>query len=191
MRTRLQQRTAEILAAPRPAPDPVEREREKAVVHECRYLMRLLADRRRSRGEMESRLRDREVPGAIAHEALSRIDRAGLIDDDAFAAAWVDQRRELRSLADDALRRELRDRHVAEDVIDRALARGENSEEQRCRQLLRERLRSERSALAAAQDSATRARLARRLDGYLRRRGYPAPLVGRVVSGELLAATGR
>src|SRR5699024_6598053 len=68
IRGRLADRTRQILERPRPSPDPDHVEQEKAVVHECRYLMRLLASRRRSAGEMRERLRQREVPGAIAHE---------------------------------------------------------------------------------------------------------------------------
>src|SRR5699024_12678068 len=97
IRERLADRTRQILERPRPAPDPEHAEREKAVVHECRYLMRLLASRRRSAGEMRERLRQREVPGAIAHEVVARIDRAGLTGAERFAPDWVQQRRARRA----------------------------------------------------------------------------------------------
>src|SRR5699024_5101483 len=129
IRERLADRTRQILELPRPAPDPERAEREKAVVHECRYLMRLLASRRRSAGEMRERLRQREVPGAIAHEVMARIDRAGLIDDESFARDWVQQRRDLRALGDEALRRELEAKQVDDHWIEEALGSGDADEE--------------------------------------------------------------
>lgn len=188
VRERLADHTRQILSRPRPAPDPEHAAREKAVVHECRYLMRLLATRRRSAGEMRERLRQREVPGSIAHEALARIDRAGLIDDETFARDWVEQRRELRSLGDEALRRELEAKQVDACWIEAALEGGDE-EEQRCRQLVRSRIgHRDREQLRRDRDGSHRRRLSRRLDALLTRKGYPGSLAVHVISGELRAA---
>lgn len=186
---RLTEQTRQILSRARPAPDPEHAAREKAVVHECRYLMRLLSTRRRSAGEMRERLRRREVPGAIAHEAMARIDRAGLIDDEAFALDWVEQRRELRSLGDEALRRELEAKQVDSLWIEAALESGGSEEEQRCRQLVRSRIgHRDREQLRSDRDGSHRRRLSRRLDALLTRKGYPGSLAVHVISGELRAA---
>ncbi|GAA4530852.1 RecX family transcriptional regulator [Brachybacterium paraconglomeratum] len=190
-RVRLTERTQEILDRPRPAADPERAEREKAVVHECRYLMRLLSTRRRSAGEMRERLTQREVPGAIAHEAMARIDRAGLIDDAAFAHEWIRQRRELRNLGDEALRRELEKKRVDPELIGAALSFGQDAsdEELRCRDLVRSRIGSrDREQLRTERDGAHRRRLSRRLDALLTRKGYPGSLAIHVISGELRAA---
>lgn len=190
-RARLTERTQEILDRPRPATDPEHLEREKAVVHECRYLMRLLSTRRRSAGEMRERLTQREVPGAIAHEAMARIDRAGLIDDAAFAHEWVRQRRELRALGDEALRRELEKKRVDPELIAAALSSGQESsaEELRCRELVRARIgHRDREQLRTERDGTHRRRLSRRLDALLTRKGYPGDLAVHVISGELRAA---
>ncbi|MBK0330547.1 regulatory protein RecX [Brachybacterium sp. MASK1Z-5] len=190
-------RTDEILARAPAEPTEAEREREKQVVSQCRYLMRLLSTRRRSAGEMSARLREREVPADVAHEVMQRIARADLIDDAAFARDWVTQRRELRGLADEALRRELEAKGVADADIDAALVaqagtpqHAELEEEERCRELVRGRIAPE-SRRTDMGDRSERARMARRLEGYLRRRGYDGALIRRVVSSELLAATGR
>jgi regulatory protein len=197
VREDLARRTAQILRSAPAAPDPRERERDKQITHECRYLMRLLADRRRSEGEMRRRLRERDVPADVAHEAMARIRRAGLVDDAAFACEWVEQRRARKGLADQALRLELESKLVADEDIDQALGRGAGSseervlsEEARCRDLARRRLETAMPALADA-SGPERARVVRRVDGYLRRRGYDAALIGRVVSSELLSVTGR
>lgn len=165
------------------------------MVRECRYLMRLLSLRSRSAGEMRQRLSQREVPAAIVHEVMARMDRAGLIDDEAFAREWVQQRRALRSLSDRALRRELDRREVAESVIDLALDGGEEGaeedEEQRCRDLVRSRLSAEdRDRLRGERDGSHRRRLARRLDALLTRKGYSGDLAVRVISAELRDAAG-
>ena len=189
IRERLADRTRQILELPRPAPDPERAEREKAVVHECRYLMRLLASRRRSAGEMRERLRQREVPGAIAHEAMARIDRAGLIDDESFARDWVQQRRDLRALGDEALRRELEAKQVDDHWIEEALGSGDADEEQRCRELVRSRIgHRDRERLRSERDGAHRRRLSRRLDALLTRKGSPGSLAVHVISGELRSA---
>lgn len=190
-RSRLTERTQQILDRPRPAADPEHAEREKAVVHECRYLMRLLSTRRRSAGEMRERLTRREVPGAIAHEAMARIDRAGLIDDAAFAQEWVQQRRVLRALGDEALRRELEKKRVDPELISEALSSGEDArdEELRCRDLVQSRIGSrDREQLRTERDGTHRRRLSRRLDALLTRKGYPGSLAIHVISGELRAA---
>ncbi|WP_422116996.1 regulatory protein RecX [Brachybacterium sp. UNK5269] len=186
---RLERRTRQIMETPRPAADPGAAEREKAVVHECRYLMRLLSTRRRSAGEMRERLARREVPAAVAHEAMARIDRAGLIDDAAFARDWVQQRRELRALGDAALRRELEQRQVADVHIDAALGTDRSEEEDRCRELVRSRISErDREQLRTERDGGHRRRLSRRLDALLTRKGYPGDLAVQVISGELRAA---
>lgn len=185
----LSQRTRQILDAPRQAPDPYDAEREKAVVHECRYLMRLLSLRKRSAGEMRDRLVQREVPADIAHEVMARIDRADLIDDAAFAQEWVQQRRALRALGDEALRRELASRRVGPDLIADALGTGEDDEEMRCRDLVRSRIGyRDREQLRTERDGSHRRRLSRRLDALLTRKGYPGSLAVQVIAAELRAA---
>lgn len=191
----LARRTREILERPRAAPDPVEREREKRIISQCRYLMRLLAVRRRSAGELRTRLEDREVPADEAHEVLARIERAGLVDDRAFAQEWIAQRRRRKGLSDRALREELTRRQVSAADADAAFAALQGTgpleedpqlaEEERCRALVRERLRREGHGPAA--DPREWDRVARRLDGYLRRRGYEGSLAVRVISSEMRA----
>lgn len=202
----LEARTREILERGEAAPDPEAAEREKAVVRECRYLMRLLAIRRRSEGEMRERLERREVPGATIHEAIARMHRADLVDDLEFAREWVRQRRRDRGLADAALRRELEARCVAADLIERALREEEPlsadhgplgataGEEHRCRELVRSRLAVEQRRSGedlldengqVREGSESWSAIRRRLDGYLARRGYSGALAVHVISSEM------
>ena len=195
VRAELARRTRAILDAPRRAADPAAREREKRVVSECRYLMRLLSVRRRSEGELRARLDEREVPADLAHEVMARTRRAGLIDDAEFAREWIAQRRARKGLSDRALREELQQRGVSSADQGEAFAALAGSgpleedptlaEEERCRELVRERLR--REAHGPASDPRRRGQIARRLDAYLRRRGYEGSLAVRVISSEMRA----
>lgn len=192
MRAMLAERITAIMERPRPVITAQQAQQEKQIVAECRYLMRLLASRPRSRGEMRQRLAAREVPPAIIHDVMARIERAGLIDDAAFAREWVRQRRERKGLADEALRRELAEREVKPADIDAALAEDDTGEEQRCRELVRARLRREARALhGLPEDGPGWSKVARRLEGLLRRRGFPGDLCTHVISTEMRAATGR
>lgn len=190
VREDLEQRMERILAAPARTISAQEVARDRAVVSECRYLMRLLSTRRRSEGEMRERLREREVPAEVAHEVMARIGRAGLIDDAAFAAEWVAQRQSLRGLSHEALRLELRTRGVDAETIAAAIGEHGSDEEELCRELARERLRREGAALEHA-DGPARIRISRRTEGFLRRRGHDGGLVRRVVASEMRAAAGR
>lgn len=186
----LQRRSAAIEATPHVVSE-TEAAFDRAVVQECRYLLRLLAARRRSAGELRGRLREREVPPDVAAEAISRTARAGLIDDAAFARDWICQRRELRGLSDAALRRELEAKGVAAELIVTALALGETDEEDRARALVRARLTRDAPLLREDPDGAARGKVARRLDALLCRKGYDGALALRVISTELRALTGR
>ncbi|HEV2088230.1 MAG TPA: regulatory protein RecX [Cryptosporangiaceae bacterium] len=136
--------------------------------------LRLLATQPRTRSELATALAKREVPAEAAEAVLVRFDEVGLIDDAAFAAAWVDTRHRGRGLARQALARELRQRGVAQDTARTALDRLDPDDE----------IRTAR-ALVARRRTATR-RLApevevRRLVGMLGRKGYPPGLALRVV----------
>jgi regulatory protein len=140
--------------------------------------LRLLDTQPRTRAELAAALARRGVPDDAADSVLSRFTEVGLIDDEAFAAAWVDSRHAGRGLARRALAGELRRRGVAAATVEEAVLRVDPAaEEATARALVRRRLAS-----TAALDPAARAR---RLIGQLARRGYPADLSYRLVREEL------
>jgi len=127
----------------------------------------------RSRAELAEDLRKRGVPQDAADEVLDRFIEVGLIDDAAYAKAWVGSRHRGRGLARPALRRELQakgiDAHLVEealDVIDDA------AEVDRARALAVRRL----PALTRLEPAARQ----RRLIGFLMRRGYPVGIAAQV-----------
>lgn len=157
---------------PRTPRDPVERARAIG--------LRLLTGSPRTRDELERALREREIPPEAVTAVLDRFEEAGLIDDAAFAEAWVESRHHGRGLAGRALARELRTRGVDSAVIDRAVGRlDRDTEEATARALVRRRLPATAGLPAPKR--------LRRLASLLARRGYGEELALRVVRSELAA----
>lgn len=114
------------------------------------------------------------MPTEAAEEVLARFEDVGLIDDAAFAAAWVDSRHHSRGLARRALARELRTKGVDSTVIDEAVGRLDSErEEETAQALVARKLRSTRGL--------DREKRLRRLAGMLARKGYSEGLALRVV----------
>lgn len=116
----------------------------------------------------------------VAATVLDRLTAVGLVDDKAFAAAFVSSARTHRGLGRQALAAELRRRGVQPDVVEGATsALAAQDEEDAARDLVRRRLRS--------MDRLPEQARTRRLLAMLMRRGYPAELAIRVVQ-ELVGA---
>ncbi len=85
-------------------------------------VLRKLAARARTRHELAQALAAKQVPDAVSKSVLDRFQAAGLVDDAAFAADWVESRQGRRHLSAAALRRELQAKGVDSDHIDAALS---------------------------------------------------------------------
>ncbi|GAA2398545.1 hypothetical protein GCM10010420_25930 [Streptomyces glaucosporus] len=154
--------------------DPEERARA--------ICLRLLTGTPRTRGQLAEALRKREVPEDVADAVLSRFEDVGLIDDAAFADAWVESRHHGRGLARRALARELRTKGVDPTLIDNAVGQLDPEQEERtARALVERKLRTTRGL--------DRDKRLRRLAGMLARKGYSEGLALRVVR-EALEAEG-
>ncbi|QEU91424.1 recombination regulator RecX [Streptomyces kanamyceticus] len=149
-----------------PKGDPAER--AKAI---C---LRLLTGTPRTRKQLADALRKREIPDEVAEEVLSRFEEVGLINDSAFADAWVESRHHGRGLARRALARELRTKGVDSTLIDEAVGQLDSEqEEETARELVARKLRSTRGL--------DRDKRLRRLAGMLARKGYSEGMALRVV----------
>ncbi|MFF8957261.1 recombination regulator RecX [Streptomyces sp. NPDC014894] len=149
-----------------PPQDPAERARA--------ICLRLLTGTPRTRRQLADALHKREIPDEIAEEVLSRFEDVGLINDAAFADAWVESRHHGRGLARRALARELRTKGVDPALIDEAVGQLDSDrEEETARELVARRLRSTRGL--------DRDRRVRRLAGMLARKGYGEGVALRVV----------
>ncbi|MEU5627945.1 recombination regulator RecX [Streptomyces tendae] len=149
-----------------PPRDPVEQARA--------ICLRLLTGTPRTRRQLADALRKREIPDEAAEEVLSRFEEVGLINDGAFADAWVESRHHGRGLARRALARELRTKGVDATLIDAAVSRLDSEqEEETARDLVARKLRATRGL--------DRDKRLRRLAGMLARKGYPEGMSLRVV----------
>jgi regulatory protein len=136
--------------------------------------LRLLTAAPRTRAQLDQALQRRGVPQSAADAALDRLAGAGLIDDAAFARAWVDTRHRGRGLARRALSAELRQRGVDEGDVRAAVADlGPEQEAAAARRLVEAKL-----AATRGRPLATRMR---RLTSLLARKGYPAGMAYRVI----------
>lgn len=136
--------------------------------------LRLLTGSAKTRGQLAEALRKRDIPDEIAEEVLSRYEEVGLVDDAAFAEAWVESRHRGRGLARRALATELRSRGVDNAVVAEAVAQLDPEQEAATARALVERKLRSTSGL----DRQVRLR---RLAGMLARRGYSEGLALRVV----------
>ncbi len=84
--------------------------------------LRLLSYRPRSEAEMRQRLARRGVPHPIVDETVARLRDLGLVDDEAFAGAWVESRDRSSPRGRRLLASELSARGVARQTVRRSLA---------------------------------------------------------------------
>jgi regulatory protein len=136
--------------------------------------LRLLTLAPRTRAQLADALRKRGIPDTVAAGVLDTYADVGLIDDAAFARAWVESRHYSRGLAGRALAAELKQRGVDSGEIRDAIEElGPDAEVATARKLVAQRLAGTRGEPAQART--------RRLAGMLARKGYPPGLAFRVI----------
>jgi regulatory protein len=129
--------------------------------------LKYLAYRPRSGAEVVRYLSQKAVGPNIRDRVLERLRGAGLVDDNAFARFWVENRESFRPQGRRLLRQELREKGISEELIDEALSGVDEDQ----------------SAYAAAVQRAARyAHLSdeafrEKMYGYLRRRGFDYEVV--------------
>lgn len=167
------------MASGRPMKDEAGKDPEARAREIC---LRMLSASPRTRAQLADALRRKNIPDDVAEGVLGRFTDVGLIDDEAFAQAWVQSRHTGRGLAKRALAAELRRRGVADDTVNEAVQSLDPAqEEETARALVLRKLPATRNA-----DPAKRMR---RLVGMLARKGYPPNLAYRIVK-EALADEG-
>lgn len=84
--------------------------------------LRYVGIRPRSEWEMRSYLQRKHASPALVGSILNKLSKSGIIDDLAFAKAWVESRRLLRPTSKRKLQQELRAKRVSDEVIGQVLA---------------------------------------------------------------------
>ena len=153
-------------AEARDAQDPEARARQ--------ICLRLLTAAPRTRAQLAQAMHRGGVPAEVAEAILVRFADAGLIDDAAFARAWVESRHHSRGLSKRSLSAELRRNGVQDDEIRAAVdALDPEQEVATARRLVERKMASTRG-----RPPETRARQAA---GMLARKGYPPGLAFRLI----------
>jgi regulatory protein len=131
--------------------------------------------RAHSRAEIEQRLARRGFEAEPVATALDRLERAGLLDDEAFATELAASRTR-RGYSASMVGRDLRSRGVDKSIAARAAAAASppDEEAERCVALARD--------WVARHPGLAYEVAARRLAGYLARRGYSSGVVARAVA---------
>jgi regulatory protein len=128
----------------------------------------------RTRAQLAQALRRRGIPAEAAEAVLARFTDVGLIDDAAFARAWVESRHYSRGLSRRSLSAELRRQGVQTEEIREAVDTLDPEQEvATARRLVEQKMAGTRGQPPEAR--------ARRAAGTLARKGYPPGLVFRLI----------
>lgn len=119
-----------------------------------------VARRPRSEWELHDYFRRKEIDEMAGEQILGRLKNYGYVDDAAFARSWVENRRLLKPISRRKLTLELRQKHVADDIIRAVLEEDETTDRDTLWQMI-ERKRK----LSRYQDD-------QKLMQYLVRQGY-------------------
>lgn len=185
-REALRRAQARVGPPPTSAP-PADRQREAgdsqpdphAVARDI--VLRQLALAPRTRAQLAATLRRRGCPDDVAERVLDRMAQVGLVDDAAYAQLLVQSRRRIKGLSGAALRRELRDKGVADEIAAQAVGPvDEAAERARAQRLVDRRLRTMGGLDPQVQ--------ARRLAAMLARKGYATGTAYTVVRDAIAAA---
>ncbi len=133
--------------------------------------IRFMSYRPRSEKEVVDNLRKHETPEIAIDAIIERLTGNGMINDRNFASLWIENRSEFRPRGSFALRSELRQKGIADQIIDEALAG----------------LDEDRLALAAGRKKAPKIKAGdehefkRKMYGFLSRRGFSYETISEVV----------
>ncbi len=135
--------------------------------------LRLLGQRARSVAELRTRLLRRDYSPAVVERVVARLKELRYLDDAAFAQRWVETRQRTSPRGAALLQRELLQHGIADHVAEQAVASAAGDSYAQA-----SRAAAPRLARLARADFET---FARRLGGFLTRRGFPASVVYAVV----------
>ena len=133
-------------------------------------LYQKLARRAHSRLELRQYLQRKQYDDELIEALLDEFADRGYIDDAAFAAVWVEERRKLKQRSQRALQAELRAKGVAKEIIDEVLTESGEDEQAALRDLF-----EKKRHLSQYKDE-------RKLMAFLVRRGFSYDAVKNVMS---------
>lgn len=131
---------------------------------------------------MRERLSRKGFDESVVDEVMARLDGAGLLDDEDFAAEWVRSRHRNSGRGRVALRHELKAKGIDASAIEVALSDIDPDDERAAAAALVAKKLTPAVTAALRADRTERDKQFRRLVGMLVRRGYPQSMAVDVVS---------
>jgi regulatory protein len=168
---------------------PAERRARNAAVDDRQVVLdaalRFLEARQRSTAEVRRRLVSAGYQRGLVEGAIERLTELGMLDDEAFARAWLESRDRARPRGERALRRELTlkgiERRVVDERLEERAAGAPDADAEAARRLLARHVRS----LERVADPRTRRQRAYAL---LARNGFDSETATTVI-GEVLGSS--
>lgn len=158
----------------RRGPEHARPEPEDPAAYARGLVLDALARSARTRGQLADLLARKGLEPELAEEVLERYAELGLVDDAAYAEAFTRSRHEHRGMGSRAIAFELRRRSVPDQLVREAVSVLDAETEQ----ATATRLARQRQARLAGLPREVQAR---RLAGFLARKGYGGEVAGRAV----------
>jgi regulatory protein len=163
-----------MVSRPQASGSPSETEIGDPEARARQICLRLLTVAPRTRAQLAQAMRRGRVPAEAAEAVLARFTDAGLIDDAAFARAWVESRHYSRGLSRRSLSAELRRHGVdAEEIREAVETLDPEQEVATARRLVEQKMAGTRGQPPEAR--------ARRTASMLARKGYMPGLIFRLI----------
>jgi regulatory protein len=113
---------------------------EERLQHALGLAYRYLNRRERTEAEVRQRLEREELGPATVDDTIATLIEQGYLDDSRFARLFTEDKRQLEQWGSDRIRRSLRERGIAPELIETALGeQTQESELQQALELLRQR----------------------------------------------------
>ena len=133
--------------------------------------LRLITNRPRSKKEVRDRMREKGIEESTRERVVERFEELDLLDDEAFARYWIDQRARFKPRGKPLLRQELRQKGVDQQIVNDLLEETDDSA----------------AAMEAAEKKVRSLRrypedqFKKKLTGFLQRRGFSYQEIREVV----------
>ena len=137
------------------------------------YAYRLCGIRPRSEKELKDRLYKKGFGREIVESVLTRLKESKIIDDVNFAELWVESRMRQNPKGKVVLRRELKEKGIADSAIELTLSEKTGNEDAMVKELALERYEKIKTL--------PREKIKKRLFDFLARRGFDFETIGEVI----------
>ncbi|MFT7587193.1 MAG: regulatory protein [Cellvibrionaceae bacterium] len=133
--------------------------------------LRLIMNRPRSKKEVNDRMREKEIGEVTRDRVIIRFEELDLLDDEAFARYWIDQRARFKPRGKPLLRQELRQKGVDQQIVNDLLEHTNDSAA-----AMQAAEKKARTLLRYPEDQ-----FKKKLTGFLQRRGFSYSEIREVV----------